>query len=171
MDLRAEHAVLFHVAVDFDHGGVRVVHGQRHDVAGEAVGMGAADRRHAVIGDARQMGRVVGAGDGIERRLGQGQYLAEILTELIQQTQPRIDIPQGGDRSQPVDLGVRHVLRQDIEQSGGENMVECIDFHLPGSLWGGHVGAPLCASDRVEVHKNNRCRLVRPGKLRYAHAV
>ena len=53
----------------------------------------AADLGQRVVGDARQLRRLLRRRHQLERRIGEADHLAQVA-ELVEQAQPRIDIDQ-----------------------------------------------------------------------------
>ncbi len=80
-------------AVDLDERSLDVVHRQRCDEGGEAVGVPAAELRQGVVGHARELRRGRGPGDQFQRRIGERDHLLQPV-ELVEQGEPGVDIPQ-----------------------------------------------------------------------------
>ena len=108
-----------------------VVHRHRGDEAGEALRVLGDDLRHAVIGDARQLGRALGRGDEFDRRHRQGEDLL-IVAEFLHQPQARIEVVEhgdvgpaphrrlvGNDLDHLVEIGFREDVREDVDLAHG----------------------------------------------------
>ena len=80
---------------------------------GKAVGMPAADLGQRVIGEPRQLRRLVRRRDQLERRIGEREHLLQVA-ELVEQGEPRIDVHQ---RLEPRKGGDRHVARDETLQA------------------------------------------------------
>jgi hypothetical protein len=97
--------------------------------AGKRSGCLRPEFRQSVVGDARELGRLVGRGDELERRIGEREHLLQGV-ELIEQGKPRIEIAQ---RRKPGKGGERHVtgneIAEAIEIGLRHEMVEDIDHH------------------------------------------
>ena len=88
----------------------------------------AADLRQAVVGEPRQIRRDSGPADKLERRIGERQHLREVA-ELVEQTQPRIDVHQrlqprkrggrdgwpGMSVGKPIEIGFRHEVIEYVD--------------------------------------------------------
>ena len=68
----------------------------------------AADLRQRVVRHARQLGRRSGRRDQLERRIGEREHLLQPV-ELVEQREPRVDVPEG---LEPGEGGDRHVVRE-----------------------------------------------------------
>ena len=90
----------------------------------------AAELRQGVVGQARELRRLVGRGDQLERRIGEREHLLQAI-ELVEQGKPRIDVPQ---RLDPGKRGEHHVagneIAETIEIRLRHEMVEDVDHHL-----------------------------------------
>jgi hypothetical protein len=117
-------------AIDFRDTGRDVVHRHRGDEAGEAVGETPAELGQPIIGDARQFRRALRRPQDLDRRIGQRQDLL-ISVELIEEAQPRLDVPQrrqlgkggkgdvaGREVAEPVEDRFRHEVVEHVEHHG-----------------------------------------------------
>ena len=128
-DLDAARAEAFHRAVDLGERGLDVVHRQRRDERREAVGVPAAKLGQRVVGEPRELRRLVGGRDQLERRIGEREHLLQPV-ELVEQGEPRIDVPQ---RLEPRERGDGDMTRNDLGQAVeirlGHEMIEDVDDH------------------------------------------
>jgi hypothetical protein len=133
-DLDAAGAERSDGAVGLADRGVNVVHRHRRDERREPVGMSAADRGKAVIGDARQFRRLRRRPERLDRRIAQRQHMLEIV-EFVHQPQPRIDIPE---RRQLGKRGQRHVAgdqrAQPVEDPPRMKWLKMFEAIPPGAV-------------------------------------
>ena len=106
------------------------------------IGMPAAELGERVVRHARELGRLVGRSNELERRVGEREHLLQAV-EFVEQGEPRIDVPQrleagkrgehhmaGNDGAEPVEIRLRH------------EMVEDVDHHVQPAP--GKRGRPCC---------------------------
>ena len=61
--------------------------------AGKSIGMPAAELGERVVRQARELRRLVGRSNELERRVGEREHLLQAV-EFVEQGEPRIDVPQ-----------------------------------------------------------------------------
>src|SRR5262249_8056803 len=97
------------------------------DEGRKAIGMLAAKLGQRVVRHARKLGRLVGRGDELERRIGEREHLLQSV-ELVEEREPGIDIPQrlksgkrgqhhvaGNKRAEAIEIGLRHEMVEDVD--------------------------------------------------------
>ena len=142
-DLNTARAQTGHGTIDLGQRGVDIVHGQRCDEGRESIGVPAAELGEQVVREARELRRLVGRSNELERRIGEREHLLQAL-ELVEQGEPRIDVPQGLEAGK---RGERHMAGNDgaeaIEIRLRHEMVEDVDHHVQPAP--GKRGRPYCA--------------------------
>ena len=128
MDLRAAGVEFGNRAVDLLHRFVGVVHRQAQQEAREPVGVGAADRGHAVIRDPGERRGLIGPAQDVDGRLGHRDDLL-VVAELVEQTQPRVHVPQRVDGAPPGYRALGHGLRQCLDEHLGKDVIENVELH------------------------------------------
>ena len=143
-DLDAARAEAGHRTIDLGERRLDIVHGQRCDEGRESVGMPAAELRERVVREARELWRLVGRSNELERRIGEREHLLQAV-ELVEQGEPRIDVPQ---RLEAGKRGERHMAGNDgaeaIEIRLRHEMIEDVDHHVQPAP--GKRGRPYCAT-------------------------
>ena len=89
--------------------------------------MPAAEFRERVVRQARELGRLVGRSNELERRIGEREHLLQAV-ELFEQGKPCIDVPQrlqarksserhmaGNDGAEAIEIRLRHEMIEDID--------------------------------------------------------
>jgi hypothetical protein len=84
-----------------------------------------------VIADAHQLGRDVGSGHGLRRRVGHGQHLAVAVAERVHHAEPGVEVIQRRHLAHALaDIGMvgrhRHHL---VEVARRKDVIEDVDFH------------------------------------------
>ena len=105
--------------------------------------MPTAELGERVVRQARELRRLVGRSNELERRIGEREHLLQAV-ELVEQGQPRIDVPQGLEAGK---RGERHMAGNDgaeaIEIRLRHEMIEDVDHHVQPAP--GKRGRPYCA--------------------------
>src|SRR6476661_5238561 len=142
-DLNTAGAETGYGAIDLGQRGVDIVHGQRCDESRKSIGMPAAELGERVVRQTRELRRLVGRSNELERRVGEREHLLQSV-ELVEQGEPRIDVPQGLEAGK---RGERHMAGNDgaeaIEVRLRHEMVEDVDHHVQPAP--GKCGRPYCA--------------------------
>ena len=107
-----------------------VVHRQRGDEGGKFLRPFPAHLRHAVVGNARELGREIRSAEELGGRQAEGQHLAHILELLAQHRHARFNVPEHAQvRHALDDAGVLRVLLQHLEIPHRHHVVEDVDLH------------------------------------------
>ena len=137
-DLDSLGAKLADGAVDLRERGLDVVHRQRCDERRETVRVAAAELGQSVIGHARQIRRLRRTAQIFERRIGEREHLLQVA-ELIEEFEPRIDIPKRAQARKGRRGGVRRSeLLQALEVRRGHEVIEDVE-HDRGPTTGGRT--------------------------------
>ena len=158
-DLDAARAKAGHGTIDLGKRGVDIVHGKRRNEGGEPIGMPAAEFGECVVREPRELGRLVGRSNELERRIGKRQHLLQAV-ELVEQGEPRIDVPQclqagkSGDCHMAWNEGA-----EAIEIRLRHEMIEDVDHHVQPAP--GESGTSLLCHDArgkqlIELHQPRR---------------
>ena len=129
-DLHAARFELSDRAIHFLERGGHVVHRQRGDEGGEFLRPFRDHLRHAVVGDARKLGRELGSADQLGRGQGEGQHLLHVGKFLIEHGNARLDVPEHAQAGHALDdplilgMGLEHV-----EVSRRHDVIEDVDLH------------------------------------------
>jgi hypothetical protein len=94
--LHARCAEIVEGPLQLGEGGVGVVHGQRGDEAGEAVGVTRDDGRHLVVGEPRQVGTGGRRSHHLDRRIGEGEHL-DVAIPAIHHGEAQVEVHEHGD--------------------------------------------------------------------------
>ena len=92
-DLDAARTELADAAVNLLHAGINVIHRHRGDPCRKAVRVLVVNLCQAVVGNARKERRHVGAAEGLDGRVGQGQHLLQVV-KLVHHAQARRQVKQ-----------------------------------------------------------------------------
>ena len=91
-DLNAARAEAGHGTIDLGQRGVDIIHGQRCDESRESIGVPTAELGEGVVRQPRELRRLLGGGNELERRVGEREHLLQAV-EFVEQGEPRIDVP------------------------------------------------------------------------------
>ena len=131
IDLDADETQLPNRAIQLTDRGVDVVHRHAGGRAGESVGMACDKFRHFVVGDPRQLQRVSGFGDQLDRRIGDVDDLHVAVAGDVHGSEPGVEVQE---RRHDAFL----ILQPHLRGRGFEprlavpwcdDMVEDVDFH------------------------------------------
>ena len=117
-------------AVDLPNRRVRVVHRHRCDKPGETAGMPRHRCGHGIVGDSRQLRRLLGRAKRFKGRRGEAQHL-HVVVEQIHHPEPLVQIDHGRDSTHAF-LHIRSARghgRHPIEVRGRKDVAEQVDLH------------------------------------------
>ena len=128
-DLHAARAQGADGAIDLGERRIDIVHGQGGNKCREMIAMPGADFGKRIVCDPCELGRHIGTGHELERRVGERQHILQI-PEPLEQPQPRIDV---AERREARKGSHGHMARYQTGETpqirGGHEMVEDVDFH------------------------------------------
>ena len=177
VDLDTGRAEVVDRAVDLANRGVGIVHRQRGDEPGKALGVSGDDLGHPVVGQLGQLGAHGRAAGDLDRRVRQGQHLHVALV-AVHDPQAQLDVDQDRDPRHP--LLERHPggrdLQHPVEVPAGHDVGKDIDLHLAqgrlalrrmrissrgperkkqGRVWGHDIGTGPGRLQSVRVHRRH----------------
>ena len=135
-DLHAARAELCDGAVHLLERRGNVVHGERGDERGEFLRPLRRHARHAVVGDARKLGRELGSSHQLGGGQRQRQHLLHVGEFFIQHPHPRLDVPEQAQVAHALqDALVLQVLLHHFQVGHRHDVIENVDFHDCESVW------------------------------------
>jgi hypothetical protein len=109
----------------------QVVHGKRGDEGREPVRVGIAYARHAIVREARQLGRALRPGGELWRRLAQCQHLLQVRP-WREHAQALLHVPQRPDFRRVAHQGLlAGVTFERLEVRRRQHVVKDVDLHRP----------------------------------------
>ena len=113
-----------------------VVHGERGDECGEFLRPFRRHAGHAVVGDARELGRELGRAHQLGGGQRQRQHLLHVGEFLVQHPHPRLDVPEHAQVAHALeDALILQVLLHHVQVRHRHDVIEDVDFHECESVW------------------------------------